>query len=389
MKGHAYLVSQAIEHSLATRVPAPFAAVVRTVERAAFGIASVDAVAQGGAPLGAITELVGPSCSGRTTAALRLLSRFTAEGSVCAWVDVSDAFSPSSAAANGIDLQRLLWVRCGASERPHGALNEMYPEVSTAGVACSSPQAAGGNSPHPRTEGRNMPQAIQAMLGAHGGLLDHQMRRERKAVGTPGAANRPLMARAVDRQEQIPTDRMPSRRDVQVAITARCAEPQPRRVIGQPFSRQQRAGKPETQTRDRAARPGAPWKALDQALRATDLLLANGGFASIVFDLGSTTPEYAWRIPLATWFRYRAACERSRCSLVLLTQHPCARSSAGLVVRLQPAIMEADGAVVTGVRFQAEAERNRFVEQQARVVPIRKAPQSECAGFWKSEVVWA
>jgi recombination protein RecA len=235
-----------------------------------------------------------------------------------------------------------------------------------------------------------MPQAIQAMLGAHGGLLEHQMRRERKAAGSAGPSNQPLTMRAIDRQEQIPTDRLPLRHDAQLAVTARCAEPQPRRAVSLPGARYSRAEKPEIGPRKRGAvRPGAPWKALDQALRVTDLLLTNGGFGAIVLDLGSTPPEFAWRIPLATWFRYRAACERSRCSLVLLTQHPCARSSAGLVMRLQPATLEADGSVVTGVRFQAEAERSRFVQHQASVVPIRKPPQSERAGCWKSEAVWA
>jgi len=388
MKSRTQLVSQAVEQALATRVQAPFAPVARTLERASFGIAAIDHIVEGGAPLGAITELVGSPCSGRTTAALHLLSRFMAEGNVCAWVDVADAFNPTSAAANGIDLRRLLWVRCGGSEL-NAAVSEMYPEVSAASVGCSSMQPGSGNSPHPRTESRNMPQAIQAMLGAHGGLLQHQMRRERKFAGTPGAPNRPLTMRAVDRQEQTPTDRLPPRRDAGVGVRARCAEPMLRRVIALPNSRYSRAGKyDERHAMHRAANSGTPWKAMDQALRATDLLLTNGGFAAIVLDLGSTPPEFAWRIPLATWFRYRAACERNRCSLVLLTQHPCARSSAGLVVRMQSAVFEADGAVVTGVHFQAEAERSRFAERHAHMISIRKPPQAERAGCWKSEAVW-
>ena len=31
----------------------------------------------------------------------------------CAWVDANDAFDPESAAANGLALRQLLWVRCG------------------------------------------------------------------------------------------------------------------------------------------------------------------------------------------------------------------------------------------------------------------------------------
>ena len=36
-----------------------------------------------------------------------------AAAKVCAWIDVSNALHPESAAAAGVDLSRLLWVRCG------------------------------------------------------------------------------------------------------------------------------------------------------------------------------------------------------------------------------------------------------------------------------------
>ena len=52
-----------------------------------------------------------------------------------------------------------------------------------------------------------------------------------------------------------------------------------------------------------------PFAQLDQALRATDLLLQAGGFAAIVLDLGDTAAEHARRIPLATWFRFRQAAD--------------------------------------------------------------------------------
>ncbi len=118
-------------------------------------------------------------------------------------------------------------------------------------------------------------------------------------------------------------------------------------------------------------------QAMDQALRAADLLLQGGGFGAIVLDLGSTPAELAWKIPLATWFRFRAACERTRVSVLVLTQHPCARSAAELVVRMDAAELAADGRVMTGVKFRANIERSRYAEREAKVVPIRKPPQSE------------
>ena len=43
---------------------------------------------------------------------LSFLAQRTAAGQVCAWVDADDAFDPESAAANGVNLRQLLWVRC-------------------------------------------------------------------------------------------------------------------------------------------------------------------------------------------------------------------------------------------------------------------------------------
>ena len=231
-----------------------------------------------------------------------------------------------------------------------------------------------------------MPQAIDALLQAHGGLYDKQLRREKKAIGTPGGPNRPLSYRSGDREEQVNSDRLPPRRGDNLAIAPRCAEPQPRRSASVPSGKRLT---PRDLLRSGAQAPSSPWQALDQALRATDLLLQSGGFRSIVLDLGSTRPEFAWRIPLATWFRFRAACERTRVSLLLLTQHPCARSSAELVVRLHTGSMEAQSKVMAGIRYRAKTERSRSGESRGRIVPIRKPPQSERPGEWRSEVSWA
>ena len=64
-------------------------------------------------------------------------------------------------------------------------------------------------------------------------------------------------------------------------------------------------------TAPRPLRPRKPYSRLDQALRVADLLLQAGGFSAIVIDMGSVAPEFALRVPLATWFRHRAAAERT------------------------------------------------------------------------------
>jgi recombination protein RecA len=74
------------------------------------GISEIDA-ATGGLPRGCLTEIYGPASSGRTSLLLSILAEATARDEVCALVDADDAFDPASAAAAGVRLERLLWVR--------------------------------------------------------------------------------------------------------------------------------------------------------------------------------------------------------------------------------------------------------------------------------------
>jgi len=101
-----------VELSLAGRVVSPFGYRDRkSVETALTGIPEIDALA-GGFPRGALTEICGPPCSGRTTVLLSALASRTAEAEVCALIDARDSFDPRSAEAAGVELQQLLWVRC-------------------------------------------------------------------------------------------------------------------------------------------------------------------------------------------------------------------------------------------------------------------------------------
>ena len=66
-----------------------------------------------GFPRGAISEITGPASSGRTTLLHTALAAATSRGEYCALIDACDSFDPHSAAAGGVDLTRLLWIRCG------------------------------------------------------------------------------------------------------------------------------------------------------------------------------------------------------------------------------------------------------------------------------------
>lgn len=271
-----------IEAVLADRIPAALSPVCRTIRPVApTGIDAVDELLDGGIPIGAITELAGPECSGRTSLAHSFLACITRSGSVAAWVDVSDTFDPESAAAAGAVLDRVLWVRCGA-------------------VATTT---------HGRTGSRFLREEMYLQPQARGRMT---------------------------------------------------------------------------------VRESAPWKRLDKALRVTDLLLQAGGFRAIVLDMGSVAAEVAARVPLATWFRYRAAAERSQSSLVLLTGHSCATSSAELLLRFrQGEACDDERTVFTGMKYRVDVERSRFAQATSNVVLLRKPPLREKSAEWRSRPAWA
>jgi hypothetical protein len=62
---------------------------------------------------GAITEIVGRSSSGRTSVLTCCLRDVTAGGGLAAFVDTDHVFDPVGAARAGVELSRVLWVRCG------------------------------------------------------------------------------------------------------------------------------------------------------------------------------------------------------------------------------------------------------------------------------------
>lgn len=331
-----------IESELADRIPSALTPVPRIIRpMISTGIQTVDELLTGGFPLGAITEIVGPECSGRTALALSFLAQITKEAKVCAWIDASNIFHPESAAAVGIDLTRLLWVRCGVpntKEQPSQLSDFALPEKYLVPAPVKKGLHGGGGGPHPRSEVKGLSNAVSRLL--------------RPEITAPRCAE--LQRR-------------------------RCAE----RETFEPFSFQPS----KRETRQFAPKP---LSRVDQALRVTDLLLQAGGFSTIVLDLGSIAPEFASRVPLATWFRYRAAAERTQASILLLTQHACAKSSAGLVLRMQTGNpFQNEPTVFTGIEHRVEISRERFTQPPTNVIPLRKPPQSDRQASWRSRTTWA
>jgi hypothetical protein len=110
---------------LATVVPASRLAARPAPEMLSTGIPQLDSLT-GGLARGCLTEICGTASSGRTSVLLFALARATQRGEVCALVDVSDTFDPASAAAAGMEMSRLLWVRCGEKYR-----SRKYPSAAS------------------------------------------------------------------------------------------------------------------------------------------------------------------------------------------------------------------------------------------------------------------
>ncbi len=143
----------------------------------------------------------------------------------------------------------------------------------------------------------------------------------------------------------------------------RCAEPR-RKERSEKEAFEPNLQKPSTRQSRKSVLSHRPLSRIDQAIRVTDLLLQGGGFSAIVLDLGSVAPEHSSRVPLATWFRFRAAAEKTQASIVLLTQHSCAKSSGELLLRFQPGRASSDEVtVLTRIEHSLEVVRRRFTQE--------------------------
>lgn len=251
-------IRQQIESAFESRYPSILTPSPRTIrEVASTKITAIDELLNGGFPVGAISEITGPVTSGRTSLAMAFLAQRTQE-SFCAWVDVHDSLDPESAAANGISLYRLLWVRC-----------------------------------------------------SHG-----------------------LQAKTVNSLRNIDKGR--------------------------------------SQT----------WSRLDQALLATDLILQAGGFAALVLDLGDESIEHGRRIPLATWFRFRQAANRTRCTLIVLGKASYAQSSAAVVLECEPGtVHSAHENVIRTFDFAVRRKKERFS-------PLTSIDRKPPVSTWSTENPW-
>ena len=241
------------------------------------GIAELDRLT-GGLPRGALSEICGPASSGRTSVLLALMASMTAEGELCALVDATDSFDPKSAQAAGVDLRRVLWVRCAKN--------------------------------------RSMADGRWSMA---------------KTGRSPGIGHRPS---AMD--------------------------------------------------------------CIEQALKATDLLLQSGGFGLVTVDLGDVPAQAARRVPLTSWFRFRRAVENTQTVLAVIEQEPYAKTCASVAIKLS-AISSQLSARLAGSRLHEKTgpaharilSGLQITAEVLRSATQRKKPVQSIHTGWECKTRWA
>ena len=379
--GLATVLREKIELSLAARIPAALSPRFHHApELLATGIAEMDALLEGGLPLGGLSEITGPACSGRSTLAASILAEATQYGAFCAYVDAADSFDPLSAAAIGINLAHLLWVRAGqtgkvASNKDEAAEALLNPPGKENTSSTTQEVYCGGASRHPRMEMHGMDIAVEKLFRNK----NEKNRNSVEPVDYTPRCSESIQGRHI---EQLSIDRQPARRGEVVlhkgnTITMHPAPSSP--------------SLPGSQNRSLKK----IWTSLDRALRATDLLLSTGGFRVIVLDIGDVRPEQVRRIPLASWYRYRLQAEKSQALFLLLTQTMCSRSCASVVLHCKEAGEQwhmRNGAqewpaLAYRIQYSVSVERKRVLREEA--YSFAKKPVSSVEASWKRTTLWA
>ena len=110
---------------------------------------------------------------------------------------------------------------------------------------------------------------------------------------------------------------------------------------------------------------GRGMKAVEQAFKAADILIQNGGFGLIALDLGNVDEWLIRKIPLTTWFRFARVMEALPTALVVLLTHSAARSCAALTLNMD-ASSQWSGTetvshtqLISSVQFDLEIGRTR------------------------------
>ena len=363
----AAVLKREIEAKLAARIPAALSPVPQSAPRLhPTGNTHLDGLLDGGFPLGSLCEITGPQCSGRSAIALALLASASRDGA-CAYIDVSDSCSPHSAAAAGVVLRNLLWVRLTTAletDAPKPIQEASVPTDNSRQRQQFNQQHCGG--PHPRSEAKGLAPALEQLS------FYKDERRKRKMEGTPGYPNQQMGLNHAS-ADQIEWEQFNSRK-----VDDRGPLRQLDRAAAE--SARQRAAVTSKTTEGRASQE-TPWQLLSRALRAADQILQAGGFRVIVFDIASVPTVQAQKIPPASWWRFQKAAKHSDATFLVLSQTPCARSSADCVLQCSSGEAPRIKGVLCSAQHIAQVSRQRTAHAFGKKAPGRVTS-------WHSAPAW-
>jgi len=137
---------------------------------------------------------------------------------------------------------------------------------------------------------------------------------------------------------------------------------------------------------------GAGDRALEQFLRATDLLLDGGGFGMVALDMGELPPQKARRIPLTTWFRFRRAVEHTPTVLLAIERQSIAGSCSSLLIKLKSMKLPSENlARCANPEFPSHAQLMMKLEITAELVRSRmeRKPVRSAEITFASKTAWA
>lgn len=101
---------------------------------------------------------------------------------------------------------------------------------------------------------------------------------------------------------------------------------------------------------------------LENAFKATDLLLHAGGFGLVILDIADVAAKDARRIIPSWWYRFRRTVENRPTSIMVMSEEACTRSCAALTLELKG----------TAEWSQANAEQTNVVPMRKQI-PVKRA----------------
>jgi recombination protein RecA len=114
-------------------------------------------------------------------------------------------------------------------------------------------------------------------------------------------------------------------------------------------------------------------KAVEQAFKAADILIQNGGFGVIAIDLGNVDEKLIRKVPLTTWFRFARVMEALPAALVILLPYSAAQSCAALTLNLAASAQWSGTEMVSHTRLISRVEFNVEVGRTRVKKPVQSA----------------